>query len=279
MKTVRRYSFLCFFAAFTFCAQAAVAQTYSRFLMPIYWEGPVHGAFGSVWEVRTWVHYFGTEPTTIVPRPNICAVLCPGVGGYLDPGKAPEFMYAEFADVAGGLIYIPAEHKSEVAFGSNIRDTSRSDQSAGTEVPIVPEADIQNAPLYLLDVQLGPQMRDALRIYALPETESPEVEIRFFRTPTPNERGTYSDIIEFLGSRRVQLVRDSPREGFVLHPSFAAIHNFDQFPELIGEESVWIEIVPLTSGLRVWAMVSVTNNDTQQITLVTPHRRPSASGD
>lgn len=46
-------------------------------------------------------------------------------------------------------------------------------------------------------------------------------------------------------------------------------HNCDVHP-LVGETSLWIEVVPITPGLRIWAFVSVTNNDTQQATLVTP---------
>jgi len=31
-----------------------------------------------------------------------------------------------------------------------------------------------------------------------------------------------------------------------------------------------VEIAPLTPGLRIWALLSVTNNDTQQVTIITP---------
>lgn len=39
------------------------------------------------------------------------------------------------------------------------------------------------------------------------------------------------------------------------------------------EDEIWIEVVPITPGLRIWAMLSVTNNETQQVTLITPGGR------
>jgi len=40
--------------------------------------------------------------------------------------------------------------------------------------------------------------------------------------------------------------------------------------EIQGQDRVRIEVAPLTSGLRLWGFVSVTNNQTQHVTTVVP---------
>ena len=38
----------------------------------------------------------------------------------------------------------------------------------------------------------------------------------------------------------------------------------------VPHPALWVEVVPITTGLRIWAMISVTNNDTQHVTLIAP---------
>ncbi|HET9866940.1 MAG TPA: hypothetical protein VFQ06_06585 [Nitrospira sp.] len=56
----------------------------------------------------------------------------------------------------------------------------------------------------------------------------------------------------------------------VLFPFLGQVPNLQDLPELQAEDAVWMEIAPVTPGLRFWAMVSITNNDTQQVTIVAP---------
>lgn len=41
-------------------------------------------------------------------------------------------------------------------------------------------------------------------------------------------------------------------------------------PELSRIAGVKIELTPVTQGMRIWGFVTVTNNDTQQVTTVSP---------
>jgi hypothetical protein len=54
----------------------------------------------------------------------------------------------------------------------------------------------------------------------------------------------------------------------LLFPLYGERANLQE--ALAGENAVWVEVVPITTGLRIWAMVSVTNNDTQHVTLIAP---------
>jgi hypothetical protein len=94
--------------------------------------------------------------------------------------------------------------------------------------------------------------RPMLRIYdfdALPESR---VRIRIFAFESN----------ELLVDEEVRLI--SPGTQF---PGYA---RFTAFPEVPEGTRVRIRIDALTPDLRLWAFVSITNNETQHVTLVTP---------
>lgn len=51
------------------------------------------------------------------------------------------------------------------------------------------------------------------------------------------------------------------------------IANLEMAEELAGERAISIRVTPVTSGARIWAFASTTNNVTHQVTLVTPSRK------
>jgi hypothetical protein len=122
----------------------------------------------------------------------------------------------------------------------------------------------------LLNVPLAAKFRNMLRVYALPEIAHPEVEVRYYRM---TDRLSLVADPNPLRTERVRLRTYPAIQGFLVHPSVAEIPGFESAPELSGQKALWIQVVPITPGLRIWAFVSITNNDTQQVTLVTPSGR------
>jgi hypothetical protein len=78
---------------------------------------------------------------------------------------------------------------------------------------------------------------------------------------------------ELLKTDVVPLAAYPASRGSLLHPSFAFIPDIGRAGALSTERGLWIEIVPVTPGLRIWAMASATNNATQHVTLTTPRQR------
>lgn len=236
---------------------------YERFLLPLYGP-PAAGAYGSLWGVESWVHYAGTEDTDVVPRLTVCTITCTPFYPLL-AGEGPVRIQAAYGG-SSLLLHVDRRVVSDFHFSSRVRDLSRAD-GRGAEVPVIHESRMYASPVYLLNVPLHAGSRNTLRVYALPEIPDPVVEVRFFRMPRPD-----ADLVPDL--RRVDRItlRTPPGvDGFQIRPS-ASVYDF-QVPELQAEGTVWLEIVPLTPGLRIWAMVSVTDNTTQHVTLVTPSRR------
>ncbi|HEX9160465.1 MAG TPA: hypothetical protein VF980_02060 [Thermoanaerobaculia bacterium] len=58
---------------------------------------------------------------------------------------------------------------------------------------------------------------------------------------------------------------------FRVHPAYA---EYSQFANLLtnprATAAMRIDVDPLTTGSRYWTFVSITNNDTQRVTLVSP---------
>ena len=107
------------------------------------------------------------------------------------------------------------------------------------------------------------RFRSMLRVYDVDARDNAIVEVRFY-TLTTNE---------LLATTRSSLVSRTPASQFPVpfYPGYAQLSAFETLlPKPVGTTALRIEIVPVTPGLRYWAFVSVTNNETQHFTTITP---------
>lgn len=257
-----------------FSSSAARADDdFTRFLVPVVAQN-IPGAFGSSWTADTWFHYAGTSEGFMTPTPFCFGIQCTDTWP-LQPGLAPGRFERTYPGELAVLVHVDRLHAADVQFVSRIRDVSRGARWAGTAVPVIREDAMATGPLRLLNVPIDPLFRNTLRIYALPDLLEGEVEVRYYRLPVFGGTGVDLSVV-LLHTQRVRLA-DSPGNAIprlvgapVLFPLIGQVANLQDFPELAAAGAIWIEIVPLTPGLRFWAMVSITNNETQQVTLVTP---------
>jgi hypothetical protein len=267
MRTTLKHAFTFLLG---FCAATLGAQPtsgYTRFLIPVY-VNDTPGAYGSLWRSETWVRYSGTETMRMAPRPYECAD-CP-IGGAVEPDwPSLRVPYLAGYPEPAILAHVESQHVSAVTFASRIRDLSRAGLSGGTQIPVVREDRMSLGALYLLNIPIEPRFRQTLRVYALPDVEQPEVEVRYFRQPDGSGPGLDLNIY-LLRAERVALRSRPSTAQFNLYPAIAEIGNVETFPELAGESAIWVEIVPITPGLRIWGLVSITNNENQQVTIISP---------
>ena len=149
----------------------------------------------------------------------------------------------------GAVIWMPKGSYERIAASLRVADNSRYQDSFGTRIPIVPGREFRSDIVVLLDVAVLGSFRDMLRVYSLdPQTS---VHVRVIRSDSPRIDQEFDLDL-----------RDPPD---VYHPGYA------QFSGFVMEDNVRIEVESLTPGKRIWAFVSVTNNETQQITVVAPH--------
>lgn len=225
-----------------------------RVLFPVL--DTVDGVGGSRWVTEVMLSNPNRWAVNSVPIFPVDCVTDPCLDR-LAPGSFLSF--EGFGYPRGVALVLPRGDADLLSFSVRVRDTSRIAQGLGTRIPVVRERDmLRNAPVTLLDVPREPKYRVKVRYYAL----SPFVE----ETP----RGILTIIDHETGTRTEQevlftLPEDDPEN---MQPAFAEIDFFDGTP---GRRiSLYLE-GPEESF--VWGFATVTNNETQQVTIVTPDGR------
>lgn len=215
---------------------------FERVLVPVLFNGP--GAFGSQW--RTEVDMFNRTPRTLNWLPEVSETLPPvAYNTAATLGDVPNHL-------TGLVLFLPRGY--DVRFGAVFRDVSRDASQWGTELPIVREGEFQST-IVLPNVPFDPRYRLQLRIYGI-------------------EGFTYGVHVS-IGEERWAVsvtgpcsLRDVPCNSD--QPAFASVDLGQTFPLLTGKQKIAISAAPFDFTRKIWAFVTVTNNDTQQVTVITP---------
>lgn len=86
----------------------------------------------------------------------------------------------------GVALIAPRAESDNLAFSLRVRDTSRTAEEYGTQVPVVRERDMfVNSDLTLLDVPIDPRYRTKVRMYAFDSGEH-QAEVTVHRQSAPN---------------------------------------------------------------------------------------------
>jgi hypothetical protein len=249
---------------------------YERVLVPIVIRNEVPGAYGSRWATRLAITNTAAQPVDVLGyewAPRGCIILCadqpltqPGVTFY------PALLSGQFTQ--GAILLIDRRAANDIAVNLRVQDVSRASQTWGTEIPVIREAGLFRSRFTILDVPVEQRFRQSLRFYDPDARSDARAIVRFYRV-TPTIDTTYdatnpprSDTL--LGQRTIALQIEQRAGGPMFDLGYAEISNLAGLPELQGVDRVRIEIEPATSNLRLWAFVSVTNNETQHVTVLTP---------
>lgn len=165
----------------------------------------------------------------------------------------------------GLLIYVARDIADRLYFSLRVQDTSRQSLTWGTEIPVVRERDFRTGKIILPNVPIDSRFRQSLRVYDVDESTATcnRVMVRLF-----NQQSGAT-----LGTRELELT--APNGGpcgptsFLPYPDAAELHGIAQLLTGSAPDVVGVEITPLTP-FRYWAFISVTNNETQHVTTITP---------
>jgi len=226
--------------AYTFTG--TVDDAFERVLLPIL-TPPTPGQFGSSFETSL---LLSNEAPFV--RAYIYGLVppCRGISGCIvfDPHETPVELkpqgqsdFFETDGTPGRFIYVAKNAVPQLTGNLRVFDASRGANNFGTELPLVRQSEFR-ARVGLLGVPLDPRFRNTLRIYA---GKPVAATVRF---------GGESHVVQLDAAENV------------FDPAYGA---FSLFPAGTGTVDVVIE-----AAEPVWAFVSVTNNDTQLITTITP---------
>jgi len=224
---------------------------FDRALIPVIFNGP--GAFGSNWVTELSLRNDNTF--TVEPwRP---------IGGKAEIAPRQPLLFT--GDEPGGVfVGIPLQASALVALHAGVRDTSRADSEWSTEIPIVREEQFSTSGIELLDIPAYPRYRTMLRIYS---TENPvssynsQVHVIVYSL---ENGGTYRSFFATLNNGSGCTDAGSCAE----RPSSVAISDLTAGGQFHFAGRLGIQI---QSPLPLWAFATVTNNETQHVTVVSPH--------
>jgi hypothetical protein len=215
----------------------------------------VPGAFGSIW--RSDFAFFNAGAAQHTVLGPFCDPAAPGCGKTpiaLDAGVGTiPPLISQFPQTDGGFLYV-SKPAAEVISSFRVRDLSRQAQTWGTEVPIVSVNSFRQR-IDLVNIPTDSRFRLTLRIYSA------------------NPALARVHIISFPGQTELSVqdvvLAAPPTLGQALNlsPAYARI----TLPPISGADQIRLEVEQvLPGGAPIWAFATVTNNDTQQVTAVTP---------
>jgi IPT/TIG domain len=238
---------------FTFTGDPA--SGFEPLLFPIFLP-PIKGAFGSEFHTtpRIW-NESATEGVTLYGIDTSCYLFTPVIYPLfpqeLNPGAEDLILLTGCSTTPGRLFWVP-KGQDTVAANLRVRDVTREAESHGVQIPVVRRDDFRGR-LSLLGVPIDKRFRNTLRIYSLAQTEV-LVNIQ---------------IDADLHQVYLQPGRD------LFEPASFTFTDFPLPEELPAGKSTVRVVVTQPHGesqpaIPIWAFITVTNNETQQITTITP---------
>lgn len=228
--------------AFTYREDQSII--YENVLLPILVTN-VPGAFGSSWETITSFYNSSTAPLEVRygdcngdPLPSTCK-------SFPVPPKQTT-LFTPMSQPNGLTLQVRRDRMTDLDIALRVHDLSKQNQNYGTAVPVV-RGESYRLVVRLQNVTTDSHFRSTLRAYP------------YFGDTQPIKMLIFDEFDNSL------VVADT------LSAPFQVTSLTDTYPQLHGHGSVRIELTSsITPAHPIWAFVSVTNNDTQLVTLIAP---------
>lgn len=230
----------------TASASDALEQSLTRVFIPVF-VANLNGADGTVWQTDLWATNTSDQPVLYQIAACTQAADCNGTNTIPPQSTQPR---GDSSRPAGRWLPLdPAVHLE-----SRLRDLSRSASSAGIELPLVRETDFRADEINLNAIPRDARFRLTLRLYGLDAGGDVTIE----------QLDANGNLL------RTTLVTLAPPDDPSLLSGYAQV-ALDTAPE--SASPMRVRIRPRTVGLRIWALASITNNLTSEVTLVQPWRQ------
>ena len=242
-----------------FASSAAMANPSGHLtvLVPIN-PGSAPGAFGTAWTTRLWITNLSPADTMLTCDAGVtCPVLKANSTSSLDGSPYASNPHPGFF-VTIPVPFFSQTGQQHVWMSLRTTDSGTAPKSAGTEIPLARMSQFSKTPFALPQVPANDHSRSRLRLYGI---GNGQVNVRVVGITTSQELMNMT--LSLAGG-------DTPTTNFfgvpeVKFPSYAEL----ALPDFTASDSmVRIEITP--SDMLTWGFVSVTDDLTQQFTIVSP---------
>jgi hypothetical protein len=219
-----------------------------RLLLPIF-TPPVGGAFGAEFHTDVTV---GNHSNTVLSLSGLaydCDVIisCPPTPNRIDlqPERVLRSDELVHNGAPGRFVFVPKADLERLSMSLRVHDITREELNFGTEIPIVRESEFVNGPIVFPLVPDFPWYRNTLRIYAA--------------SPV--------NVLVKAGSQpAVRIALTGAADEF--DPAYAIFNHFRGGGW--ARVTVQVDQPAHATPVPIWAFITVTNNQTQAITTITP---------
>jgi len=219
--------------------------------------GTIGGANGTQWVTSLWVSNASDKDTIIdCDDPGNCPALRAHSTLQLPAAPYRNLTHDGFLlRIATGFL-VDAVPADAISVELRATDSVTAPHSAGTEIPLARPSDFKKTALTLPDVPVNDHARAQLRLYG---TMNGDATVRIF------DAGSGVELSEMTVSLTGGTSVGGPLGGgFPAPPSFASV-------ALPGSGNrVRVEVVPASAGLAIWGFASVTDNVSEQFTIIAP---------
>jgi len=228
---------------------------FDRVLFPVFFSGP--GAFGSFWvtsaAIENRANGFVGEWRTVTEDPSIPCLSPLPCRGPVHPGAAAYAATAIFSRPQGLLYFPERRNAASLRYALHIRDTSRSAQDLGTQIPVVTPRQT-TYDISLLDIPTDARYRRTLRIFDIDAVErSVTVTVLPMGELAAGETFTVA-----LSTGCAEPLCDTP--------AFASVNLDPIVAKFSTASAVRVHVSSPMHDARLFAVATVTNNDTQHVT-------------
>jgi hypothetical protein len=238
-------------ALLLFVATPMMAQL-ERVLIPSVANVPIPGANNSSWITEILGQNLSSEIITLYL--SSCGFIdC--AFRQLNPNEVFSSTNVFSTSPNGAVIQVSSTQSGKLGLSARARDLSRALNTWGTELPIVRDSEVTDTPITLFNIPTSDRFRVTIRLYDFVNEDNQ------FVLTISNVQG--QELIQ----RRVGAQELYDLLGRYQGLSFGVITD-------LGERSVEAVNIKITTvkPARFWAFASVTNNETQHVTVVSPNR-------
>jgi Domain of unknown function DUF11 len=237
------------------------ASDWSRILLPIV-APETPGANGARWRAEMTGLIDASEHPRMDPRgcgrEDPCSP--PPLQRQFDIWDEPLIV----ANVPAQFLYIAREQAHLFHVTTRVYDASREGETAGAFIPSPRDADFSPSGFSLIGIPVAPEYRTTLRIYNYDGRDHAPVIVSLYGD---DEAEPFAESIYALDSGRQPF-----RLTTALLPGQPALAQIDLTPLIPPGryERLRVSVRPEAAPVSLWGIVSITNNETHHVTVITP---------
>jgi hypothetical protein len=230
----------------------AFTPVLDQIIIPIAYQ-PIDANYGTRWASE--ISVFNDSDDTVPIDPE----LCNSIGLWFDCSKGARRVpphssmrvepWSKYADYPALILRPPADHADRLHLTVRLHETSRDPDGPGTEIPVLRSRDFQQNKVWLTSIPTSTRFRSTLRVYT-----------RWYAVTVRVRDNVTGELLKEWSIPR-SYPTDSDPFGTVTIPGLL------EAAEVRSHERVRIEV---EAGSPVWALLTVTDNESQRVQIFTP---------